>query len=112
MLQEIIASLSRIMLILCLLIYIGKEVFTIRIYKCKEYLKRVATYRNIATIISIILITYNGLPKLKEPEDDDKIFFQRWQYHVASFTCLLVWVEMASFFSKIPLFGKYCHMFK
>ena len=104
------------MLILCLLIYLGKELFTIKIYSStqgfKEYWKRLSTYRNIATIISIVLVTCNGLPRLKEPKEGEKVSFQRWQYHVAGFTCLLVWVEMAAFFSKIPLFGKYCHMFK
>ena len=78
-----------------------KDIFVLgplRINKCKDYLKRLETYRNIATIISILLITYNGLPLPKEPEDGDTIFFKCWQYHVASFTSLLVWVEMASFF--------------
>ena len=65
-----------------------------------------ATYRNIAIIISIILITYSG-PLMQM----DTYVYQRWQYHVASVTCLLVWVEMAGFFSKIHLFGKYIHMF-
>ena len=98
------------MLILCLFIYLGKEFITMRISQCNFYFKRLATYRNIAIIISIALVTYNGPPVTKDPKFT--LSFQRWQYHVASFTCLLVWVEMAALFSKIPLFGKYFHMFK
>ena len=113
--QVIIASVGRIMLIFCLVIYLGKEIFTLKIYGSlqgyKEYWKRMETYRNIATIISIALVTYN-LPRPEDHVDGERIFFKRWQYHVASFTCLLVWVETTAFFSKIPLFGKYCHMFK
>ena len=98
------------MLLLCLCIYLGKEFITMRISRCQGYFKRLATYRNIVIIISIALVTYNG-PTVY---DDHKfsLSFLRWQYHVASFTCLLVWLEMAVLFSKIPLFGKYFHMFK
>ena len=80
------------------------------ISRCKGYFRRLATYRNIYIIISIALVTFNGPAVQKSP--DSSLSFQRWQYHVASFTCLLVWVEMAALFSKIPLFGKYFHMFK
>ena len=96
------------MLVVCLLIYLGKEILTMRINRCKDSWKRVATYWNIAIIISILLVTYSG-PLLMRPKEPKN--FQRWQYHVASLTCLLVWVEMAGFFSKIHLFGKYIHMF-
>ena len=108
-------SYAQIMLILCLFIYLGKELFTMKTYKSIgfiKYLKRVGTYRNIAIIISITLVTFNGFPRPKGKTKKVEPVFLRWQYHVASFTCLLVWVEMAAFFSKIPLFGKYCHMFR
>ena len=71
-----------------------------------------ATYRNIFIIISIILVTYTGPLFSMEPKCGKTYVYQRWQYHVVSLGCLLVWVEMAEFFSKIHLFGKYIHMFK
>ena len=100
----------RILLFICLVIYVGKELVTMIIsshYKC--YFKRSATYRNTFIIISIFLVTYN--PVVMEGTTFS-VSFQRWHYHVASFTCLMVWVEMAALFSKIPIFGIYFHMFK
>ena len=63
-------------------------------------------YRNLLIIISIVLVVYKGDPLTKDLSQ------QRWQYHVASITCLLLWLEMLILVGKIPKFGKYIHMFK
>ena len=106
--QETIAFVTWLLLILCLFIYVGKEIYTWRIMQYKGYFKRLATYRNIAIIISIPMVTYNPLIMMEE----DELVYKRWQYHVSSLACLFVWLEMADLFSKIHLFGKYIHMFK
>ena len=41
-----------------------------------------------------------------------KLSLERWQYHLAAFTCMLLWLEMLMLVGKIPKFGKYIHMFK
>ena len=64
-------------------------------------------YRNLLIIISIVLVVHKGYPGSRTD-----LSLQRWQYHVASITCLLLWVEMLMLVGKIPKFGKYIHMFK
>ena len=36
---------------------------------------------------------------------------QRWQYHLASLTCFLLWTEMLFLVGKLPRFGLYVQMF-
>ena len=51
----------------------------------------------------------------KGPRDWRKqtnLSLERWQYHLAAFTCMLLWLEMLMLVGKIPKFGKYIHMFE
>ena len=83
------ASAAWILLILCLLTYVVKEAFTVRICKL-SYLKRLDTYRNLATILSTILVIYKTRIVVFSKSD---ISLARWQFHLASLTCLLLWLE-------------------
>ena len=100
------AQAAWILLILCLLIYVGKEAFTIRISRL-SYLRRLDTYRNLFTILSTILVIY----KTRTVFFSSEISLARWQFHLASFTCLFLWLETAALFGRVPVFGKYLHMF-
>ena len=100
------ASAAWILLILCLLAYVVKEVFTVRIYKL-SYLRRQDTYRNLVTILSTILVIYKTRTVFSEAE----ISLARWQFHLASLTCMFLWLETAALFGRVPVFGKYLHMF-
>ena len=104
--QRRVAQAAWILLILCLLISVGKEAFTIWICRL-SYLRRWDTYRNLAKILSIILIIYQKRIVFSSSE----ISLARWQFHVASITCLLLWGEMSIIFGRIPVFGIYIHMF-
>ena len=77
--------------------------------KYNEYFSKWAGYRNIAIIISIILVVHKGPRDVRRPT---KLSLERWQYHLAAFTCMLLWLEMLMLVGKIPKFGKYIHMFK
>ena len=74
----------------------------------QKYLKRLDTYRNLATILSTILVMSQTSTLLTSTPD---IALARWQFHLASFTCLLLWLETAALFGRVPVFGKYLHMF-
>ena len=100
------ASAAWILLILCLLAYVVKEIFTVRICKL-SYLRRLDTYRNLLTIISTILVIYNTRTVVSEKE----ISVARWKFHLASVTCMFLWLETAALFGRVPVFGKYLHMF-
>ena len=94
-----------IFLLISVFIYFGREVITLSIKKHTYFLKWEA-YRNMIIMFSIILVVYQG------PPIQDGLMIQRWQYHVAGYTCLLLWLEMLMLVGKIPKFGKYIHMFK
>ena len=98
------AFVAWIFIILWLIFYIGKEAIILSIQQ-KKYFSNWAGYRNIAIITSIILVVHKG-PR------DPNLSLQRWQYHLAAFTCMLLWLEMLMLVGKIPKFGKYIHMFK
>ena len=77
--------------------------------KYNEYFSKWAGYINIAIIISIILVVHKGPRDVRRPT---KLSLERWQYHLAAFTCMLLWLEMLMLVGKITKFGKYIHMFK
>lgn len=83
-----------------------KEAFTIRICKL-SYLRRLDTYRNLATILSTVLVIY----KTRTVFSTSQISLARWQFHLASVTCMFLWLETAALFGRVPVFGKYLHMF-
>ena len=72
------------------------------IYKL-QYFTRLATYTNVATILSVSLAS--------DPRESG-LCLVKWQYHVASLTCFILWVEKAYLVGKIPAFGHYIHMFR
>ena len=75
------------------------------IYKL-QYFTRLASYTNVATILSVILVIYQSDPR------ESGLYLVKWQYHVASITCFILWVEKAYLVGKIPAFGHYIHMFR
>ena len=75
----------------------------------KSYFQHWHAYRNIFTIVSIFLTCHQGHLLVMQKE---KIQLHRWQYHVASICCLLLWVEMMFLVGKLPRFGKHVQMFK
>ena len=75
----------------------------------KSYLSQWHAYRNFFIVVSIYLTCHQGHLLVMQKE---KIQLHRWQYHVASIRCLLLWVEMMFLVGKVPGFGKYVQMFK
>ena len=94
-----------VFLMMTLAIYLGREAVSLSVLQHKYFCKWDG-YRNISIIISIILVV------LKGPPTEEGLKLLRWQHHVASITCLLLWLEMLMLVGKIPKFGKYIHMFK
>ena len=101
--QRSVAKAVWILLLLCLLFYVVKEAFKAEL----SYLRRLDTYRNLATITSTILVIY----KTRTVFSSSDISLARWQFHLASVTCLLLWLETAALFGRVPVLGKYLHMF-
>ena len=94
-----------VFLMMTLVIYLGREAVSLSVLQHKYFCKWDG-YRNISIIISIILVVFKG------PPTKEGLKLMRWQHHVASITCLLLWLEMLMLVGKIPKFGKYIHMFK
>merc|ERR1719219_405835 len=97
-----------ILIVLWLVFYIGKEAVLLSIQQ-KKYFSKWAGFRNIGIISFIILVVHRGPREVRGPTS---LSLQRWQYHLAAFTCMLLWLEMLMLVGKIPKFGKYIHMFK
>ena len=102
------AFVAWIFIILWLIFYIGKEAVILTIQQ-KKYFSKLDGYRNVAIIVFIILVVHRGPREVRGPTS---LSLQRWQYHLAAFTCMLLWLEMLMLVGKIPKFGKYIHMFK
>ena len=103
--QKYTAFTAWVVLILCFLIYIIREMFSLFILQ-QKYFSKLETYRHLTTLASTFSVLYKGSPR------EENLMLQRWQYHVAGYTCLLLWLEMLLLVGKIPKFGKYIHMFK
>ena len=102
------AFVAWIFIVVLLIFYIGKEAVVLSIQQ-KKYFSKWAGYRNIAIITSTILVVHKGPRHGRRPAN---LSLERWQYHLAAFTCMLLWWEMLMLVGKIPKFGKYIHMFK
>ena len=70
-----------------------------------NFFTRTESYRNLAIDILLILCIYKGHPH-------DERLFERWQYHVATYTSFLLWVQTMLTLGKYPGYGKYIIMFK
>ena len=66
------------------------------------------TLRNFLILISIILNIYAGPPTASG--ESKKMEIAVWRYHVASLTCVLLWLEMMMLVGRVPRFGKYVQM--
>ena len=100
-----IAFAAWMFLILFVIFYTFREIIKIASDQ-KSYFLRWDAYRNIFIVVSVFLICHQGHPLEKN------IRLQRWQYHVAGVSCLLLWVEMMFLVGKLPRFGKHVQMFK
>lgn len=71
----------------------------------RKFFTRMESYGNIAIDILLILCLYKGFPH-------DQLRFERWQFHVATITSFLLWVQTMLTLGKYPGYGKYIIMFK
>ena len=71
----------------------------------RKFFTRMESYGNMAIDILLVLCLYKGFP-----HDDKK--FERWQFHVATVTSFLLWVQTMLTLGKYPGYGKYIIMFK
>ena len=102
------AFVAWIFIILWLIFYIGKEAVILSIQE-RKYFFKLEGFRNFAIILFIILVVHKGPKNMRR---EQRLSLERWQYHLAAFTCMLLWLEMLMLVGKIPKFGKYIHMFK
>jgi len=100
-----VAAAAWAFLIISTFLYFLREV-TKFISNKKNYFLRLDAYINIFIIVSVFLICHQGQPQLTNYK------LKRWQFHVAVFSCLLLWVEMTFLVGKLPRFGKYVQMFR
>ena len=91
---KLTAYVAWLLLLLSLGIYIVKETLSLCIQQRCFY--KWETYRNLATIITIVLVVHRGSPMTPD------LKLRRWQFHVAAGTCLLIWLEMLMLVGKIP----------
>ena len=84
-------------------VYVLRELVKLKSRGRHYFTKSMDSYRNIFIIITTILVLYQA---------DEFKAMARWQYHVASVTCLFIWVEMLFLVGKMPRFGKYVQMFR
>ena len=71
----------------------------------RTFLSRMESFGDLAIDILLILALYKGFPH-------DKQNFERWQFHVATVTSFLLWVQTMMTLGKYPGYGKYIIMFK
>ena len=71
----------------------------------RKFISRTDSLGNLAIDILLILCLYKGNPH-------DKTLFERWQFHVATVTSFLLWVQTMLTLGKYPGYGKYIIMFK
>ena len=91
---------------LCL--YIFREFMKMWISR-RDYWKEIDSYRNLLIIV-LVFVTLNK-KHLDIGSTDDMASLQRWNYHLASLSCLLTWIEMMYLMGRVPRFGKYIQMF-
>ena len=70
-----------------------------------KFFTRMESYGNMAIDILLVLCLYKGFPH-------DAKKFERWQFHVATVTSFLLWVQTMLTLGKYPGYGKYIIMFK
>ena len=71
----------------------------------RKFFSRMESYGNMAIDILLLLCLYKGAPH-------DEKTFERWQFHVATVTSFLLWVQTMLTLGKYPGYGKYIIMFK
>eukprot|EP00092_Neocalanus_flemingeri_P028468 GFUD01030913.1.p1 GENE.GFUD01030913.1~~GFUD01030913.1.p1 ORF type:complete len:752 (+),score=115.18 GFUD01030913.1:114-2369(+) len=99
-----LALAASFFLVFFVVIYMLRELLKLS-SKLQSYFLQWDAFRNIFNIISVFLICHQGYPH-------ENIVVYRWQYHVASLSCLLLWVEMMFLVGKLPRFGIHVQMFK
>ena len=70
-----------------------------------EFFTRIESYRHVAIDALLISSLYKGFPHFH-------LQLERWQYHVATCTSFLLWLQTMIIAGKYPGYGKYVHMFK
>ena len=85
----------------------------------RKFFKSFDSYRHIMIDILLILCLLKGYPVASSSMDGDNDLrdnnnfkLQRWQYHVATLTSFLLWLQMMIVAGKYPGYGKYIYMFR
>ena len=71
----------------------------------RKFFSRMESFGYIAIDILLLLCLSKGYPH-------DDLKFERWQFHVATITSFLLWVQTMLTLGKYPGYGKYIIMFK
>ena len=95
-----------VMLVAFLCLYMFREFLKMWI-SCRVYWRELDSYRNLL----ILLLVFLTLHKHQIGRSGFEEGFQRWNYHLASLSCLLTWIEMMYLMGKVPRFGRYIQMF-
>lgn len=110
-----IAQCSWVVLVLFTCIFCIREIVECLSLQ-RKFFKSFDSYRHIIIDILLILCLLKGYPvasfKLDDEDDDGCFKLQRWQYHVATFTGFLLWLQMMIVAGKYPGYGKYIYMFR
>ena len=114
-LEYSIAQFSWVVLVLFTCIFCIREIVECLSLQ-RKFFKSFDSYRHIIIDILLILCLLKGYPvasfKLDDEDDDGCFKLQRWQYHVATFTGFLLWLQMMIVAGKYPGYGKYIYMFR
>ena len=103
-LEYSIVQFSWVVLVLFTCIFCIREVVECLSLQ-RKFFKSFDSYRHIIIDILLILCLLKGYPVAS-------FKLQRWQYHVATFTGFLLWVQMMIVAGKYPGYGKYIYMFR
>ena len=103
-LQYSIVQFTWVVLVLFTCIFCIREVVECLSLQGK-FFKSFDSYRHIIIDILLILCLLKGYPVAS-------FKLQRWQYHVATFTGFLLWLQMMIVAGKYPGYGKYIYMFR
>ena len=93
-----------IILVVLTTLFCLRECFEMTTLRSK-FFKRIESYRHVAIDILLISSLYKGFPH-------SNLQLERWQYHVATCTSFLLWLQTMIIAGKYPGYGKYVHMFK
>ena len=93
-----------IILVVLTTLFCLRELCSFRLLRL-EFFTKIESYRHVAIDVLLISSLYKGFPHFH-------LQLERWQYHVATCTSFLLWLQTMIIAGKYPGYGKYVHMFK